>query len=256
MTPPEGPTTGWYPDPHGPPGQERWWDATQQQWGEYTRAAPAPISTPPRSYRRRNAIAIAIGALVVLWATGSLDEPLSGVGLNKETCAKNLFGNKMCGDELVAFCKSNYDKDVNADTCDDVLRDAGLDPAAIVSAQKQKDAAESAHEEQDFQNESARIDDSSAKSDARNIVSAVETCFVDTSDYARCQRESQLGYPSALIGRRQGEVEIEALSSGSYRVIAHSTSGTDFTVEKGETGATTRTCSSAGAGGCPASGRW
>ena len=35
--------------------------------------------------------------------------------------------------------------------------------------------------------------DASAKSDARNLVSQVESCFADTQDYAQCNTASALG---------------------------------------------------------------
>lgn len=44
MTSPSGPASGWYPDPQGPPGQERWWDSTAGHWGEFIRARPEPTT--------------------------------------------------------------------------------------------------------------------------------------------------------------------------------------------------------------------
>lgn len=42
-------------------------------------------------------------------------------GMNWTACAKNFFGNVMCGDELVEFCRSNYDASLNGAVCDEVL---------------------------------------------------------------------------------------------------------------------------------------
>jgi hypothetical protein len=72
------------------------------------------------------ATCVAATVAAVLWSSGAFDEPLADVGLNSRTCAENLFGAKMCGDELVAFCKERYDPDLNADTCDESLREAGV----------------------------------------------------------------------------------------------------------------------------------
>lgn len=52
---------------------------------------------------------------------------------NDDRCAETLLGSKtICGDELVQFCKERYDPDVNADTCEPVLRDAGIDPKTLI----------------------------------------------------------------------------------------------------------------------------
>lgn len=85
-------------------------------------------------------LAVAVCA-IALWWTGSLDRPLSSVGLNSETCAQNLFGATICGDDLVAFCKDSYDPDINADVCDEVLRDAGSSPAEVLAGQRATDRA-------------------------------------------------------------------------------------------------------------------
>jgi hypothetical protein len=77
--------------------------------------------------------AVLAAILAVAYFTGGLDEPLSSLGLNTQTCAENLFGNRMCGDELVAFCEDNYNPGANGDTCDTVLTDAGVDLDQIVA---------------------------------------------------------------------------------------------------------------------------
>lgn len=46
MTAPAGgPPQGWYPDPQGPPGQQRWWDGSL--WTEHVRAAGHAVHAPP-----------------------------------------------------------------------------------------------------------------------------------------------------------------------------------------------------------------
>ena len=42
--PPEVPREGWYPDPHGAPGVNRWWTGTQ--WTDRTQFAPPPPMRP------------------------------------------------------------------------------------------------------------------------------------------------------------------------------------------------------------------
>ena len=86
---------------------------------------PPPVATaarpPAEKHNARNIIVgLVIAAVAWLYATGSLDEPLSSVGLNRHPCAENLFGNTMCGDELKSFCKEFYTSS-NKETCDEVL---------------------------------------------------------------------------------------------------------------------------------------
>ena len=78
------------------------------------------------------------GALALAWSAGALDEPLSSVGLNSETCIENAFGNKTCGDDAVRFCRKRYDRDLNGDVCDDVLTEAGIDPKKMLAERRRR----------------------------------------------------------------------------------------------------------------------
>lgn len=93
--------------------------------------------------------------------------------------------------------------------------------------------------------------DATAKSDARNLVSQVETCATDNAGvYTNCGATALP--PTGLnIGSGQGQVETTSVTAAGYTVVAHSKSGTDFTITKSATtGVSTRTCSQAGQGGC------
>lgn len=143
----------WYPDPSGSP-EQRFWD------GERWTAATRPI--PPRRRGRRVAAClcglVAAIALVALYASGRLDEPLSSVGLNSRDCIENVFGNRTCGDAAVTFCRENYDPDLNANVCDDVLKDAGEDPTAIAAAAEQQEQEDRERLEQELQQEQDELD--------------------------------------------------------------------------------------------------
>jgi type IV pilus assembly protein PilA len=89
--------------------------------------------------------------------------------------------------------------------------------------------------------------DASAKSDTRNAVSQIESCFTDTQKYTTCQTAAQV--PGLPVGA--------TVSSGGYAVAATSKSGNVFTITKnGTTGAYTRSCTTAGNGGCQTGGSW
>ena len=98
--------------------------------------------------------------------------------------------------------------------------------------------------------------DASAKSDARNLVSHVESCFADSQDYANCTTATQLGTTGLNLGSGQGQVEVTSGSGSSYTIVGHSKSGNNFTITKTSGGTPTRTCTTTGQGSCPSSGTW
>jgi type IV pilus assembly protein PilA len=95
--------------------------------------------------------------------------------------------------------------------------------------------------------------DADAKTNARNLVTEVEACFVDQQSYSGCEEPEGT---ELSIGSDAGQVEVSAASNTGYTVVAHSESGTDFTIEKAETGELSRTCDEDGKGGCKAGGTW
>src|SRR5881296_3121006 len=93
--------------------------------------------------------------------------------------------------------------------------------------------------------------DASAKSDARNLVSHVESCFADTQDYTLCQTAAQLGTTGLNIGSGAGQVSVTAAATGSYTITAVSKNASHtFTIARAATGVITRDCSNHGDGGC------
>ena len=98
--------------------------------------------------------------------------------------------------------------------------------------------------------------DASAKSDARNLVSHVESCATDSAgDYTACTTANLTG-TGLSMGTGQGQVEVTAVNgSVGYTVVAHSKSGNNFQIQK--TNATiARTCTATGVGACPGTGTW
>jgi type IV pilus assembly protein PilA len=93
--------------------------------------------------------------------------------------------------------------------------------------------------------------DASAKSDARNMVSQIESCFADTQNYVSCDTAAELGTTGLDIGSGQGQVEATGNATG-YVVVAHSKSGNNFTITRDNTAThvIVRTCTTGGTGGC------
>ncbi|MCW3048147.1 MAG: prepilin-type N-terminal cleavage/methylation protein [Solirubrobacterales bacterium] len=92
--------------------------------------------------------------------------------------------------------------------------------------------------------------DSSAKSNARNMVSQVESCNAEAQDYSQCQTVAQLGttgLPLVDTAPAKKEVGVAANGTNGYTVTAVSQSGNTFTITKDPlTGAITRGCTTTG----------
>ena len=101
--------------------------------------------------------------------------------------------------------------------------------------------------------------DAEAKSNARNLVSAVQSCYAETQDYTKCNTTLLLdasgAKPGVTIGAGDGEVSISATPT-TYSVIGHSKSTNDFTIATAADGTQTRTCTTEAQGGCPTGGKW
>jgi type IV pilus assembly protein PilA len=94
--------------------------------------------------------------------------------------------------------------------------------------------------------------DSEAKSNARNLVSQIETCATDNAGvYTTCGAAS-LTNTGLDIGTNPGQVTTTATGASTYKIDALSKSTTHFYIEKLATGVTQRTCSNVGQGGCKA----
>jgi type IV pilus assembly protein PilA len=104
-----------------------------------------------------------------------------------------------------------------------------------------------------FLSQQSKGQDASAKSDARNAVSQVESCNVDAQSYQSCTSAAQLGNTGLNIvsgSPSAGQVQISSSSPATYVITAASASGNTFTITKASTGVLTRTCTTAGQGGC------
>ena len=103
-----------------------------------------------------------------------------------------------------------------------------------------------------FLGQRAKGQDGEAKSNARNMVSQVESCYTQKQAYDDCDSGGVLNPTGLQFGTDPGEVSVSGSGQG-YTIVGDSKSNNTFTIKKdATTGATTRTCSSAGAGngGC------
>jgi type IV pilus assembly protein PilA len=103
-----------------------------------------------------------------------------------------------------------------------------------------------------FLGQRAKGQDGEAKSNARNMVSQVESCYSQKQAYDDCDTQADLGNTGMTIGTGRGQVSVSGTGQG-YTIVGYSQSGNTFTITKdASNGTTTRTCngSSATNGGC------
>jgi type IV pilus assembly protein PilA len=111
-----------------------------------------------------------------------------------------------------------------------------------------------------FLGQREKAQDGSAKSDARNLVSHMESCFTDAQTYAGCNTDltaANTGLPLVANGAANaaavpaGRVAVltSPLSATQYTVVGKSENGRTFTIAHDNLTGNTRTCSSDG-GGC------
>ena len=104
--------------------------------------------------------------------------------------------------------------------------------------------------------------DASAKSDARNLVSQVESCFADTQDYTQCSTSAQLGVTGITWGTGPGTASVTASATDTFSVRGfskngpNSTTGYWFQIAKDANGNVTRTCEAANTKGACKNGSW
>ena len=99
-----------------------------------------------------------------------------------------------------------------------------------------------------FLGQRQKAQDTDAKSNARQMLTAVESCYTASQDYTKCQSAdvTDSGLP---IGSAQGQVSAVASSATVYVVTALSKSGGTFTITHSGTAPNVRGCSG-GSKGC------
>jgi type IV pilus assembly protein PilA len=101
-----------------------------------------------------------------------------------------------------------------------------------------------------FLGQQSKGQDASAKSDARNLVSQVESCYADSQDYTKCLTATDLGQTGLALGTTDGSVNVASTDADSFTITGYSKSGNDFIITKTNGGAVVRTCTTAGTGAC------
>ena len=87
-----------------------------------------------------------------------------------------------------------------------------------------------------FLGQQKKAQDSSAKSDARNAVTQVESCYADAQSYASCAT------PTALSAVGLKLISAATGDTSTYTITASAKSGNTFTIKKAADGTVTRDC--------------
>ena len=107
-----------------------------------------------------------------------------------------------------------------------------------------------------FLGQRSKAQDAGAKSNARNTVSHVESCYANSQTYASCDNAGLIANEQVPAGDLTG-VTVTPNGAQGYDIVATSSSGNTFTITKdATTGAVSRTCATGGKGACPAGGTW
>jgi type IV pilus assembly protein PilA len=109
-----------------------------------------------------------------------------------------------------------------------------------------------------FLGQQQKGEDADAKSNARNAVSQIESCYANEQDYNNCDTAAELGNTGLPIGAASDpKVTIAPNTKSGYDVTSTSKNGRVFLLKKDPaTGQVSRTCTDKGNGGCPSSGNW
>jgi type IV pilus assembly protein PilA len=110
-----------------------------------------------------------------------------------------------------------------------------------------------------FLGQQKKGEDSEAKSNARNAVSQVESCYANEQDYNNCNSAAELGATGLPIDAASDpKITVTPNSATTFTVLATSKSGNTFTITKTATGLA-RTCTvpaNADRGGCKSTNTW
>jgi type IV pilus assembly protein PilA len=105
--------------------------------------------------------------------------------------------------------------------------------------------------------------DADAKSNARNMVSSVESCFSETRDYLTCDSLAELDATGTKPGAEvtdttameKGAVSVTA-TADTYTIVGYSRSNNTFSIAKAADGTYSRFCTLEANGGCKTGGTW
>jgi prepilin-type N-terminal cleavage/methylation domain-containing protein len=109
-----------------------------------------------------------------------------------------------------------------------------------------------------FLGQSSKGQDAKAKSAVRAAATAAETYFTDTESYEGMDADELRKIEPSLSHAEGASLSVAVTDSGeSYTLSVRSKAGNTFSIARSDTAkSTSRTCTTRGRDGCPASGVW
>jgi type IV pilus assembly protein PilA len=104
-----------------------------------------------------------------------------------------------------------------------------------------------------FLNKSQNAEDAEAKSNARNLMSHMDSCFVPSEDFTKCTTQVEIGANDLPWGTNPGQVSVTDTTEKTYEIVAVSKDGHEFKINRSTAGDFDRTCN--GGAGCR-NGEW
>lgn len=103
-----------------------------------------------------------------------------------------------------------------------------------------------------------------ARAKARSIATAMESCYAENQDYAKCDDAQELGQPDLELGDpgegaaqpEPGKSYITVADREQYSIVVKADDGTRFVFARSVDGPPLRLCDPAGRSGCGPDGDW
>jgi type IV pilus assembly protein PilA len=105
-----------------------------------------------------------------------------------------------------------------------------------------------------FLGQQQKAQDTSAKSNARSLVTHIESCYASEMSYLNCTA-AKLTDSGLPMGTAKGEVTVDVTDADNYTVSAVSKSGGVFKIAHAAGASLVRSCSG-GTKGCTSGGSW
>jgi type IV pilus assembly protein PilA len=99
-----------------------------------------------------------------------------------------------------------------------------------------------------FLNHQKKAQDAGAKSNARNLVTHVNSCFATSEDFNQCSTKAEVGADELDWGVAPGQVSVTGTTKTTYEIVAVSENGHSYTLRGSTTGIYERVCD--GGAGC------
>ena len=107
-----------------------------------------------------------------------------------------------------------------------------------------------------FLGQRQKAQDTEAKTAVRTAATAMKTYFTDTQDYSGATVAKLVAIEPSLAQGQGATLALSGLAANAYTATVTSKTGNKFNVIETAAGTATRTCTTVGTAGCPASGNW